>query len=423
MKQQRILWNRLTEERALFRLEQGHCQKVLSSSVQRSRKQPVMVLLPQAAVEAKLVRLPLVSERQTRQMLAMAWKTAEGEQKAALHKWRLVRKAEGEQWLFTISYAQESLYRAEQEAEMQGLAIKEIVGVYDALLILWQQLESSADLKGEVILLYHSGEYMTLLFMQNGQPIHGQTMSRMQTAEEMAGAFKRTVNALMRQELWQQTERLFYLEEGQEAELWAKQLAVLTETEVQLLNSQQPFDPCEAAEEMLLVHAYLEAAEKHSTAKGWQQMVAASPDRWRRNSYRGAVAMVAIAGFCWLGSALWLEYTQKQAAEERSAIVQQAEQAQRAPDYGQLLTGIAAEKGRVQLQEIQFGDRGLLIYVEAPNWSDAAAFGERLQGLIGISSITITRSEKLLRLEESTPASFIAVTIAIALEGGVSDES
>ena len=261
---------------------------------------------------------------------------------------------------------------------------------------------------------------MTLLFMHNGQPIHGQTMSRMQTAEEMAMAYKRTVNALVRQESWQQTQRVLYLEEGAEAKLLARQLAVLAETEVLLLNEQPPFVQWQTEAAPLLVRSLLATMEKNDPLDDWQQSFSGSrPGRSR--SLLACAVLAALAGICWLGSAIWLQQIEEQAAQRQISVQQQA-----APrlesHYGQVLAHIDAVKGEVAVQEIKLEKKGLVIYASAPDWSEAAAFGGRLEALSEVGTMTITRSEKLQRLTDGQPEAFIALTIAISLERGASDE-
>ena len=421
MKQQKMIWDHLSEEKNLVWLEQGQYQQIgVSAGLtgKPAQKRKAVVLLPPSAAEARLLRLPQADVRQTRQMLAMALQTAPAE--AVCYKWRAVRQEAEEQWLFAVTYSAADLQTVQQQAAEAGIAVKETIGIYEALLSVWQQLSAELKQAAETVLLYHAGEQMTLLFMQNGQPIHGQTMNRTQSAEEMALAYKRTVNALVRQELWHQTQTVLYLEEGAEAELFARQLAVLAETEVLLLNEQPPFSQWQSEEAPLLVRSLLESLEKNSLLENWQQSTVINRQKGSRALW-GCIVLIALTGAIWLGSAIWLQQVQKQTAGQ-PAIVQQASAERRESAYGQVLEHIDAIKGKTVLQEIKLEAKGLVIYASAPDWSEAAAFGERLEGLSEISTMTITRSEKLLRLRDGQPETFIALTIAVSLEGGVPDE-
>ena len=76
----------------------------------------------------------------------------------------------------------------------------------------------------------------------------------------------------------------------------------------------------------------------------------------------------------------------------------------------------------MQLQELLLDEKGLVIYASAPDWAEAAAFSERLKNVVGRGSMSIVRSEKLLRLENNTSISYVALTIRLEWEGGYTDE-
>lgn len=428
MKRQKMIWSQQNGEDRLFWLEQGQCQSVpvFSHMAAKQGKGKLTVLLPPAAVEARLLRFPAAGAKDTQKMVARALETSSEQGKAAGYRWRAAKYEAGEQWLFTLASSAEKWQEVKREAESLGLDVKTAVSVYEGLWTLWQLISAADELETDVVLLYRSADNMTLLFLQNGQPIHGQTISRVQSAEEMAVAYQRVVHALSRQKIWQQTQKLFYLDEAKVPPALAKQLALLAETEVILLNAQVPFCQWQGEAEPLLVRAILEAEEKRLLAEGWwQDRLPMGRVQRSEKKLWAAVAMVAVAGSCYLGSNVLLWRAQAAVVEQASTTVlpQMTKREQVVTDYGAILQQIAAEKGDLQLQEMQWDEKGLMIYASAPNWAETAAFSERLKKVAGMGSVNIVRSEKLLRLEDQTLMSYVALTIRLDWKGDYADES
>ena len=134
------------------------------------------------------------------------------------------------------------------------------------------------------------------------------------------------------------------------------------------------------------------------------------------------MAAVVIAGGCYLMSDLLLWRAQAAYEAVPSVSPQITEHQRVATAYGAILQQIEAEKGPLQLQELLLDEKGLVIYASAPDWAEAAAFSERLKNVVGRGSMSIVRSEKLLRLENNTPISYVALTIRLEWEGGYTDE-
>lgn len=403
-----IIWDKCTKTEHYFWLEQGQVKSaaLLPKSKMWHRLQAV-VLLPADKTEARFLRLPMAPEQKTQQMVALALQS----NNLSWFKWQIVQQKEGWQQIFgvlsTDSIAKDSV------TKRQGA---EFLSVYDGLLLVGQLVDISTF--DAAVTFYWGDGLLTLLFWQKGLPIHGQTVTGLYTAEAIAEAYQRMSSALIRQELWQDGQRIYGLWEKGSERLMMQKLGVLLADKLIVLNDQPPFAQWEKEDGPLLVRLLLEKTGNAWHGRHSRREIFASM-RQTKNKLAFCGILTVIMGLCWLGSGILLEQAQQ---KERPLPFAASATSQNETDYGEILSRLATQQGNARLQEIHLTENGLEIYAEASNWQDAAALGQRLQALAEVRCLTIKRAEKLQRLQENVPTDFVALTIGIELEGGGYDE-
>ena len=191
-------------------------------------------MLDASVTGCRLLTLPPGQERDTAQMVAMALLSDADFAQHFAFDYQIIAQKQREQLALVFYCPQEVL----REVEAQGFRLRRAATVYDGLAALAAYSGQAQAGFGGVF--FWEGERLQLLVLSGRKPLYAQTLAGVQTAEQAAQEYGRTVNALSRQYDWPlagwQTYGLVAV--GAEDERLKKQLAVLLEQPVHWLDEE-----------------------------------------------------------------------------------------------------------------------------------------------------------------------------------------